>query len=296
MSFNIHSALNDLGVWYTTEGKNISENWTGISCPFCGDNSQHCGISPQGYSFSCWVCGESGSIKKLLKQLHGGSWQDIRKLFDAYNSALFVNEDIQNSLVTKVEWPEGCTTKLPKIHKEYLKSRGFNPNYLQSIFDIRAVHRTGDWKYRIIIPMYLNGVLVSYIGRDVTGESGLRYMNLKRKFSIIPVKKCLYNVDSIDNFAIVCEGVTDSWRFGFHSVATLGLQFTSMQVKQLAKLEHVFILYDTGRKETNRAEQLGESLAMAGGTVDIVSIEAADPGSLTQKEADEIKRELITLL
>lgn len=294
MSLDIERILQDIGVTYYTQGKNISDGWIGIGCPFCADDSTHCGL--KGYSFSCWKCGSKGSIKKLLKQLHPGTWGDINALFDKYNSSLFISQFREKyNTVTKVEWPEHCTTELPDLHKNYLIKRGYDPQQLQNLYDVRAVYQLGAWCYRLIIPIYIDGILVSYVGRDVTEKSSLKYKNLSKEKSIIPVKKLVFNIDAVDDFSIICEGITDSWRFGSHGVALFGLQFTAQQINTLSKkLKRAVVFFDNEPQAQAKADELAEALSMTGVQVEIaVHPDFNDPGEIPQNIADEIKLSLL---
>lgn len=291
---NVEALLQDIGIHYKTSGANISSGWIGCACPFCGDTSYHCGIAPSGYTFSCWRCGKKGSIKKLVTEYKSGNWREANAFFDKHNSALFVKEHIQQyDTVSKVEWPEHCTKKLPTLHRNYLKNRGYDPDHIQELYDVRAVHQLGDWKYRLIIPMYMQGTLVSFVGRDVSGESDLRYKNLQKEKSIIPVKNTVFNIDAIHETAIICEGVTDAWRFGSHAVATLGLQLTAMQMRVLSeRLKRAIICFDNESIANQKAMMLGESLAFQGIDVDIVQIDESDPGSMSQRKANKLIKRL----
>ncbi len=287
---DIQKLLGSINVPFWTSGKNISDGWIAISCPFCGDSSNHCGIN--SYAFSCWKCGSKGNIKKLLAKLRGGSWNEALVLFDKYNDSLYVDSYVKKySTVSEVAWPDHCTVELPEVHRNYIKSRGFNPTIIQELYDVRAVYQLGEWKYRLIIPIYMQGVLVSFVGRDITGKAGIRYKNLQKEKSIIPVKNATYNIDSIYEIAIICEGIFDSWRFGIYGVAVMGLQLTAMQINTIAKrLKRAIIIFDNERIARSRAMALGEALAMQGIVVDLVDIDEKDPGAMSQRKADELKK------
>ena len=55
---------------------------------------------------------------------------------------------------------------LKPMHIKYLKSRGLDPEQLQSIYDIRGTGVAGKYKFRVIAPIYYRGRVVSYQGRD----------------------------------------------------------------------------------------------------------------------------------
>ena len=44
-NFDIISYLENRGVSYWTEGKNVTDGWVNINCPFSPDPSNHLGIN-----------------------------------------------------------------------------------------------------------------------------------------------------------------------------------------------------------------------------------------------------------
>jgi len=48
--FDVEQFLYDYSVSYTTSGKNVSQGWIGVQCPFCDDHSSHGGFNiNEGY-------------------------------------------------------------------------------------------------------------------------------------------------------------------------------------------------------------------------------------------------------
>ncbi len=180
---------------------------------------------------------------------------------------------------------------MASIHYEYLHKRGYNPKQLRELYGVDGCYLTGDFKYRLVIPVYQKGRVVTYVGRDVTGKSQLPYKNLAERKSILPAKECVYNIDSIHETAIIVEGIFDAWRFGVHGIATLGIQFTATQTRTIAsRVRKAFICYDPEPIAQQKAYEMAETLSFQGVDVEILLIDAADPGEMTQKEADKIKR------
>ena len=57
-AFDIVAYLDEKGIEYVTEGKNVSAGWIGLQCPYCSDQSNHLGVCLDGKGFSCFRCGE----------------------------------------------------------------------------------------------------------------------------------------------------------------------------------------------------------------------------------------------
>jgi len=290
---NIQTLLGDIGIPFWTSGKNVSEGWTTISCVLCGDRSNHGGFSPEGESYSCFRCGKH-SIYKIIGALAG--YENAKPLILEYSDILTYHEHIASERAHMVEWPpKEAAPQLPSLHAQYLHERGYNPKQIRNFYDIRAAYQVGDFKYRILIPVKLSQMVVTYVGRDVTEKSPLKYKNLSERRSVIPAKECVYNIDNIHETAVICEGIFDAWRFGAHGVALFGIQFTTKQTSLLAKqLKRAFICFDNEYQAQQKAMELGEILSFQGVDVEnVVLDEYNDPGDMPQGVADEIKRELM---
>jgi len=290
MALNIMALLGDIGVPFWTSGKNISDGWISVSCPMCGEESNHGAFAPDGFGYSCFICGKH-SVKKVLAEYT--SWQEATTLIKEYSSALYSPDTHIKERASVVEWPPPNAVPMPSAHAKYLFDRGFDPKQMREQYGMECCWYSGPMKYRIVIPVYQNGRLVSYVGRDITGKSSLKYKNLSETKSVLPVKETIFNLDSIHETAIICEGPFDAIRFGAHGVCVWGLQYTSIQTKLLAsRLKRAVIAFDSERIARERAMELGADLDWQGVQVDILSIDAADPGELSKEEAESIKQKL----
>ncbi len=289
---DIKKLLGDVGVPYWTSGKNVSDGWTSISCPMCGDRSNHGAFSPEGTKYSCFRCGKHSLVSVIATWV---SWGEALSLIKEYSTTLFVPEGSGRERAASVIWPPENEVPMPSLHAEYLHSRGYDPKQLRELYDLRCVYQTGAFKYRIIIPVFVNGRIVTYIGRDVTDKSPLPYKNLAEVKSVLPAKEVVYNLDSVHETAIICEGVFDSWRFGIHGVAMFGLQYTSAQTRALAKhIKRGFIVFDEEEQAQAKAKELGAELAFQGVEVEIITnIGYNDPGEMPESAANLIKNELL---
>jgi DNA primase len=296
--FNIRKWLNDTGIPFWVHGKNVSEGWTGISCIYCGDRSSHGGFSPNGMVYSCFKCGKKTGIKNFIKDFTTLPFPEVSSIFGRYSNVLDTSyyDTSKREGVASVEWPpKDAEKEMPSIFAQYVHKRGYIPSQIEQLYDVQTCYITGDFKYRLIIPVIENGKVLTYIGRDITGKSKLKYKNLKTELSIRPAKECIYNIDSIDDTAIIVEGVMDVWRLKYNAVAMLGLVFTRKQVRMLAeKLKKAFICFDNEPVAKESAMALGEELSMAGVDVYVVLIDKKDPDCLSESEAEEIRKIIST--
>ena len=127
----------DYSIPYATHGKNISQGWIGLSCPFCDDHSTHLGFNPDGNYFVCWRCGNHPLIKTfalLLKK----SEAETTKLLRDYG--LNVHMPLQKVQIEKREFKIPTNVvKLQDYHKNYLIKRGFDPDQLARDFKIQGL-------------------------------------------------------------------------------------------------------------------------------------------------------------
>jgi len=293
--FNAKKWMNDYGIPFHTSGKNISSNgWVGLNCIFCGDRSSHMGIPPSGANYSCFRCGAKGTILTLIKTILQIQFSEAKEIYARYSSALdtgYYDREVKNR-ANSVIWdrPE-FEKEMPSIFAQYLHKRQFNPSQIEELYGVKCCYLTGDFKYRLVIPVVQGDRIVTYVGRDVTDKSTLRYKNLKEELSVLPAKECVYNIDNVSDTAIIVEGITDVWRLRYNAVATLGLVHTKRQVRLLSKrLKKAFICFDSEDQAQEMAKVLGEELAMSGVDTYIVAIDKADPGMLSEKEAEHIRK------
>jgi len=297
-NFDVVAYLDDKGIEYHTHGKNVSYGWIEVNCPWCDDPSFHLGISPQK-RLNCWRCGPHGSVINYIKVIEKCSTKEARRILAKYQQfgAIIPLEEIaeeEGEQDKQVVIPKSAVTPLPEMHKEYLLSRGFNPDYLTRKYLLRGCGPVGKYKFRIIIPVFVENRLVTFTSRDVTGRTEIRYKNYPNDLSIIPVKESIYNIDSVKpgGRMIIVEGPFDVWRIGDGAVATFGTNFTDEQVKLIInkKPSSVAIMYDPEPEALEKAEELAYKLSPFVDKVEIVEIDAEDPASLTEKEVRKIRR------
>ena len=286
---NIIEYLEDKGIEYKTRGKNVSQGWIGINCPFCpdGDPSNHLGIHLQTGIISCWRCGAKGSIFKLVIK-YGDSPHIISSKY--FKSSIYTPPKRQFS--QECELPSEAKDVLLYPHKKYLQKRGFSdPLFIFYRYNLKCCYLTGEWKHRLIIPVYMNNQLVTFTSRDVSDMSNLRYKTCPNEKSIIPIKECIYNYDFVYNKAIIVEGPIDAWKIGEGAVALFGKVATNKQINLLGKkLKEAYIMFDSDG--TEEAEELGKQLGLLIPHVEIIELEKGDPAELEEREIFKLKREI----
>lgn len=275
------------GIPYRMGGANVGAGWVGVNCPFCGDNNFHGGL--RGNAFSCWKCGAHPLSSFIQERLDVDSFtaRGIISKFD--DEDIFVHRiQKKQAKADSIEMPGTLDNE---VARNYLLKRKFDPTLLETKYHIRYTGMIGDFKYRIMIPIFKDGVLVSYQGRDYTGKQEIRYKTLAVEASVIDAKHVLYNEDFVPGDVVgVCEGPFDAIRLGDGFVATLGTKVTEQQVRLLTNYARVCIVFDPEAEAQQRAEELAQRVAVFGTEVEIIDTQLEhDPGDMTEDEVANIR-------
>ena len=287
--YNYIKFLEDYHIDYELNNRGYAE----IICPFCSSNKRKGGFHPyKGYN--CWKCGFTRT-EDVVRALTGIEWHQIEKDYHYEDYYSYLDKKAPSPTPnTELSLPYGVGELLMR-HKNYLKSRNYDPDYIISKYHIKATNHLGDYAFRIVIPIYYKHQLVSYTCRDWTGNQDLRYMSCKIEDEVIHHKHILYNMDNCNgSHGVIVEGSTDVWRLGDGSMATLGTGFTQQQIVLIARtFKRITLIYDAEEEAKIRANKLGNTLAGMGLEVDMLLLKEGDPGNLAQDEANAIMEEIL---
>ena len=291
MKFDAQRFLIDFNIPYETTGKNSSSDFFQMNCPFCDDSGQHFGFSKtMGYG-NCWKCGNH-SLFNILQMMTDLDYHELRSVIVNYSGSVILNkkEPSKYSKASKCELPQTGYIVYNKKAVKYLTNRNFHVPKVTCDWNLCATGPIGEYKFRIVAPIYYQNRLVSYQDRDITGKAELRYKACKIENEVLHHKHTLYGIDNVKNRkAVIVEGITDCWRLGHGSIATFGTGYTSEQINMMVKhLDKAFICYDDFAEE--QGEKLAETLNGLGVSVEILSIDASDPGEMTDIEAIELMK------
>lgn len=256
-----------------------------VDCPWCSPNIQHyrLGIGLAGQWASCWSCGGK-SVLEVIQKVTGKPWllcrEMLRDLVPADTEAPAPRGELK--------LPGGLTPKLHKIHKEYLRSRGFDPSLLVKQWRIQALaNSTLGW--RIFIPIFYRFRVVSWTTRAL--GSGLRYLSASTEQEEMSHRTLLYGEDRAEHTIIVCEGPLDVWKIGYGAVATFGLAYTKTQLWRMSHYPRRYICFDAEPTAQQRAERLVSELEVfPGQTANIVLDSGKDPGDCSPKELAQLQK------
>lgn len=273
--------------------------WVNVNCPFCreGDSKFKLGINPQGYGH-CWRCG-GHSLEQIICKLAGVKLRRVPEIRAEFKgSGAFLPESVIFEAPSSLTPPGG---ELGTAHREYLKGRDFDPDWLSLEYGLLGTEKDCTWnqKYfgnRIIIPIRdSTGRICSFQGRDITGESKMRYKGCPIEFSPLHYKRTLYGTEQArSDMVVVVEGIFHKWRLGRGAVATYGTDLTQYQVQLLSRWPRIFFAYDSEEEAQGKAMKYARELAAMGRQVEVLDLELGDRdiGDLTDSEAADLRRDL----
>ena len=256
MQFDAIDYFDDAGIDYRSEGNNVAVNDINIDCPFCGETKKHLAVNKYNGKINCWACNLEGystrpGIIDLIKELESCSFAQALSLFKQHQTKDFDLNPVEESeiiLKNKIDFPPytydfslGKNSKEQSRAMVYLFSRGFGWRTVKK-YKLKYCEKNTKERpffgHRIIIPLYFQGEVVNYIGRDYTGKSPLRYKNCKITDVVRRPKDMLYNYDSVkssgNKHIYIVEGVPNVWRMDNDS--TLGLMTDKMSREQRSQI------------------------------------------------------------
>ena len=296
---DVESLFQKEGIAYRTSGKNISAGWVGINCPFCGEQNNHCGVNLDTKRYSCWVCAKSGTLVKLVGVLLKATYGEANKIINDYRG--FYYDAPVRELSDKIILPSKLS-KLTDIGINYLENRGFDALAMEekyrlqesgSFSYLKVKEQSWDFRWRIIIPIIMDREIVTYTGRDWTNKQDPRYRNAPIEAGTKLTSECVYNLDSVQDKALIVEGPTDVWKLGDEAIATLGVKFSHAQVNTILKknLRKIVILFDAGAEDSARI--LADALNPYVLDLKVFIVQDMDPGSMNINEAHKLKYDLL---
>lgn len=289
MKQKIISILNEHKIYYTESGANVKSGNLNLKCPWCGedDPSEHMGVNISDGSYGCWRnsrhrgkelafliqaltrCSLSEarmliSVDRVTLQKDGILKQVVDTLTVADDGIPIVRMGGVKELKLRDDfyWADG--SKLRIRFQNYLIERGFkNRDKLEELIMKYSIGccLVGEYKFRLIFPIYYKGHLVSWTSRSIYPDATLRYKDLSIEESVRHVKFCLYNYDDLlkkgGKKLFVVEGPLDvlklEYFFPDEDYRATCFFTTSMQSEQIyllsllsKKFDKVILLLDKG--------------------------------------------------
>lgn len=290
--------LEKYDIEYATSGKNIGRGYIGLNpCVSCGDARWHCAVNTNTYWTHCFVCGQKSHISNYISRITKTSYSKVKADFREV-SIDYAHQKDETTTNNLVKYPPGFHEGLNQNCKNYLYNRGFDPEELTFKYNLMYSDWTHTlWKNRLIIPIFYNNKVVSYLGRTLYKGVDPRYKNANNDDVIIPVKQSLYGIDEVSRHAVLVEGITDKWKFGAGAVATLGVGVTNSQINRLRKsgVEKITVLFDPDKAGESAARKIAQkiNLIVDSDHVSWQCLDGIDVGDKSEEQITELRKSIL---
>lgn len=331
MVFDARQWLRDNNIEYVETGPNVAKGNINIACPWCGpsDPSHHLGINLTTLQYGCWRNPDhrGGRIERLLVQLGGISYSSAASLVGRgevllssfektieelkhnklkttqHNKLKMIPEYKQVAMPLEFK-PVSPPEKMPKPYLSYMGHRGFRPSEMSLLarwYNLQYCYK-GEWKDRIIFPVYHDDKLVTWTGRSIHKNHPLRYMSATTGTNI---KDTVWNHDWFTRVKVsetkypkilfICEGPFDALKidcFSTNNCCAVALYNNNLSENQKLiiqgsiirnKAPRVVILLDKG--ELQNSLRIQNQIDYNGCHIEFLKYKK-DPGEFTP---DEVK-------
>ena len=230
-----------------------------VSCPLHGsDKNPSMGINLEKGVYNCFACGASGSIESLFYKVTGSSLRRTLNIaddpFSRFASPISRPRDEDDYKLKPVyvnyNARDFLEIKSSRECIEYIQRRGINVSTAikAGCKYVEETRINGTlFKKRLIIPVRENNKLISFEGRDVTGEQIPKVL-YPRNCSV----NTLYEIDNLDKtqplFAV--EGLMDLFvlrasRCFKNSTSIFGANLTKRQLKLMSEFPSIVYIPDS---------------------------------------------------
>jgi Toprim domain-containing protein len=271
-----------------TEGKYCRPGWVQFFCPFCSGgsdpNKPYAGYNIAFHYVHCWRCGPH-NLTKTVSLLANIPWREAIDLVKDISSDKRQSPPEHHGRLILPKW----LGPLQDAHKRYLKNRGFVPADLERLWQIQGIGISSQLAWRIFIPIYYHGEVVSWTTRGITDKEP-RYISAGLKEESAPHKSLIYGSDYCTHTAIVVEGPVDVWKIGPGAVATLGTSVTPAQILRISKYPRRIIAFDNETAAQKRARALCRALSVLPGETANLRLDTKDAGGANEDELTKIRK------
>ena len=282
----------DYKVQYQTEGhKHCRPGWVNTECPFCtGNTGLHLGATLDGSHFYCWRCGWH-PMQEVIASLLSISKNKATQVIKEYEGIITTTYQPRPKIRVKTHRLPSGVAPLLQQHTTYLEQRGFDSSRITREWGLLGTGPIStldniNYRHRIIAPILWKGKQVTFQARDITGKHPLKYLACPKERELLHHKHILYGKqEKWKDTGICVEGITDVWRLGPLAFCTFGIEFTSYQVRIIAKqFTRVAVVFDDEVQAKKQARKLVAELGFRGVDAFQINIQG-DPGSMRDDDA-----------
>lgn len=265
-------------------GRWVKDNEYLIRCPVCGEpnsSHDHCYVNPDKGVWKCWICGEGGSLRKLLEEYGDGAKLEPRVGITQKKQY----PQIDFSVFKKVTGDNGT---MDRLAFGYLLGRGLSKEEMEG-YDIRYSD-SGRYYGRVLFPIYEDGKVVCFSARSFINWVVPKYLFPHTGETLLTTLECIWGIDIVnrlDSRVVICEGILDAMavnRLGIiqggvviKAVSVLSKNMSIGQLHKLLRLDKVtVVLLDADAYKD--AVKVAKQFHAYGKYVRVGVLEAGDPG------------------
>jgi len=290
----IQEILDEYNIPYLVQGEHhhATEGFFQVDCPFCSPdtNGWRLGLSRSGLAANCWNCGQK-SVFDALQELTGLPANEVYKLKSGIE---FQQTKHKVKAIGKLQLPKGLGA-MQKCHRKYLRSRGFDPDKLEKLWGIQGIGLAAKYSWRLFIPVFYRGAMVSWTTRSISDECETRYVNAPPECETISLKDCIFGEDYLRHSIAIFEGPTDVFNVGPGSSCTFGVNVTSSQLNKIISYPTRIVCFDSEKQAQKRARYLCDQIeSFPGKTINVVNeYKGKDPGSWTEDSVQDFRKRFL---
>ena len=223
-----------------------------VCCPVCGESRYRLYVNTETGALYCHNCQFKGTIVNLIQAVEHIPYFQAKQIILDYNPIEYTPHYTQQAIdendvgkfanIAKryVPLPEeyqkldDCVNHTAEKARKYLHKRGITDNQI-SYHNI-GVCCTGEYKNRVIIPIYNNNVMEFWVARDITGKAALKEKSPHNEPYQLGKSDVLFNIDNAArNYGtiVLSEGIFDALSWGHIGVALLGKTLYNSQLNTI---------------------------------------------------------------
>lgn len=265
----------------------------------CWDRKTKLAINVEKGKFQCWLCQYRGSAIRLVRDFEHISWEQAEEFLVSgtehtpLSSVLAELSKLNYTFDDKpplyeIELPEYYEELHPSVYRIYRHyatiKRGLS---WETIYRHKIGYcHFGPFAFRIIIPIYQQGKLVSFAARAVTSKQ-----EPKVRFPYkVEQSRILFNYDlaSHQKEMVLTEGIFQALRVGPQGVAVFGSKLSDAQMVLLskAKAKRYTVMFDADKPGQRGGLRVYNRLRDQFGNkrVKLVSLPEGDPDEYEETE------------
>lgn len=287
----VSELLDELGIHYCRGGEHhhVNDGWYGLDCPFCspGSGRFRMGIPVDSLRVCvCWVCGQKRS-GEALALASGRSLPEVLDLMGVVS-----DRAVRKARPTGKYTPPPGVGKLLKCHREYLRSRGFDPKEIRRLWGVGGIGLQAELAWRLFIPIRTTvDKPVSWTTRSISDNTETPYLSAKPEQESTHLRDVLYGAERASHGIIITEGPLDAWAIGAGGTATLGVGYSPAQLRFMSEYAVRCVCFDAETDAQRRAATLCQVLQLFPGKTTNVTLESGkDASRASRRELNQLRR------